>query len=582
MVAISPAAREGALLGPLSMALAAGALAVLALPPFSTLAAVPVAWSALFLVVRGRGVGASFALGWMFGIAHFTVGLWWITESFMVEAETFGPLAIPAVIGLAALLSVFPALACAIFARFRVLGPAAAVAFAACWTGAEWLRGHVLTGFPWNLTGYALADHAALRQSAALAGSYGLSFLTVLAGVLPAVALCGRGRGRIVPLVALAGLLCGTWIFGALRLAGAEPARTGVQVRIVQGNVAQRDKWDPAQRAEIVARYLDLSARPDAPDLILWPETAYPGFLDEDTDAQRRLAKTLPPDALLLTGVLDRKSDGARIVYYNTVQAYSGGSGPVTGYAKHHLVPFGEYVPFRRWLPFERIVESLGEIVPGPGPRTLALPGVPLVGVAICYEIIFPGHVVDDAIRPDWIFNATNDAWFGTSLGPEQHLASARMRAVEEGLPVIRAANTGISAVIDATGTVLARLATAETGIIDAPLPGAGAATLYSRFGDWALLVFMAPFLGLAWLGRTGPKHLATRDLERGESDDRICGRVWRRSSGRASGQERARKASRFPAAIRRSFHHIQSARLLRYDGPRARFRPWPPHRGTR
>ena len=447
-------------------------------------------------------MGASFALGWMFGIAHFALGLWWITESFMVEAETFGWLAIPAVTGLAALLSVFPALACALFARFRVQGPVAAVAFAACWTGAEWLRGHVLTGFPWNLAGYALADHAALRQPAALVGSYGLSFLTVLAGVLPAVALCGRGRDRIVPFVALAGLLCGIWTFGALRLAGPEPARTAVQVRIVQGNVAQQDKWDPAQRAEIVARYLDLSARPGSPDLILWPETAYPGFLDEDTDAQRRLAKTLPPDTILLTGVLDRASDGAQTVYYNTVQAYSGGRGPVTSYAKHHLVPFGEYVPFRRWLPFERIVESLGEIVPGPGPRTLALPGLPLVGVAICYEIIFPGHVVDDAIRPDWIFNATNDAWFGTSLGPEQHLASARMRAVEEGLPVIRAANTGISAVIDAKGRMLARLDMQKAGIIDAALPAPLPRTLYARVEDWTV----PPLMALAWLLATLPR----------------------------------------------------------------------------
>ena len=534
MVVICPTARGGKHLGPILVALGAGAIAVLALPPFSFIAAVPVAWSALFLVVQERDKGASFILGWMFGIAHFAVGLWWITESFMIEAETFGPLAIPAVTGLAALLSVFPALACALFARLRVQGAGAAVAFAGCWTAAEWLRGHMMTGFPWNLAGYALADYAALRQSAALVGSYGLSFLTVLAAVLPAVALCERGRDRLVPLLALAGLLCGVWVFGALRLAGPEPVGTGVQVRVVQGNVAQRDKWDPAQRAEIVARYLDLSARPGAPDLVLWPETAYPGFLDEDTDAQHRFAEKLPPGVPLLTGVLDRETDGASTVYYNTVQAYSGGRGPVASYAKHHLVPFGEYVPFRRWLPFERIVESLGEISPGPGPRTLALTGVPLVGVAICYEIIFPGHVTDDAIRPDWIFNATNDAWFGASLGPEQHLASARMRATEEGLPVVRAANTGISAVIDATGTVLARLEMAKTGIIDTPLPGAGAVTLYARFGDWTLLVFIIPFLGLWWLARIKSKRLSIRDRDGVTASGRVCGQVWPRRCERA------------------------------------------------
>ena len=581
MAAIFPSARGGEHLGPFLVALGAGALAILALPPFSFIAAVPVAWSALLLVVQGRGRGASFALGWMFGISHFAIGLWWITESFMVEAETFGPLAIPAVTGLAALLSVFPALACALFAHLRFQGVGAAVAFAGCWTAAEWLRGHVMTGFPWNLAGYALADHAALRQSAALVGSYGLSFLTVLAAVLPAMALCGRGRDRVVPLLALAGLLCGVWTFGALRLAGPEPVGTGVQVRVVQGNVAQRDKWDPAQRAEIVARYLDLSARPGAPDLILWPETAYPGFLDEDTGAQRRFAEQLPPDVPLLTGVLDRETDGARTVYYNTVQAYSGGRGLAASYAKHHLVPFGEYVPFRRWLPFERIVESLGEISPGPGPRTLTLTGVPLVGVAICYEIIFPGHVADDAIRPDWIFNATNDAWFGTSLGPEQHLASARMRATEEGLPVIRAANTGISAVIDATGTVLARLDTARTGIIDAPLPGAGAVTLYARFGDWTLLVFIIPFLGLWWLGRTKSKRLSIQDRDRGAFGDRRCRQVWLRCPRRVPFQEMARNASRFPALLSRSLHRIRPARLFLYAHARTGSRAKPSHRVT-
>ena len=556
------AARGGALAVPFLAAIAAGAVAVLALPPFSYLPAVLVAWSALFLALRGRGARTGFALGWMFGIAHFVIGLWWITESFMVEAETFGPLAIPAVIGLAALLSVFPALACAIFARLGAKNLVAAVAFAACWTGAEWLRGHVLTGFPWNLAGYALTDHAALRQIAALVGSYGSSFLTVLVGVLPAVAFSMCGRARVLPLAALAGLLCVVWSFGALRLAIAEPGRTGVQVRIVQGNVAQQDKWDPAQRADIVARYLDLSAQPGDPDLILWPETAYPGFLDEDLDAQSRFADTLPRDALLLTGVLDRDADGVQTVYYNTIQAYSDGRGPAASYSKHHLVPFGEYVPFRRWLPFERIVESLGEIAPGPGPRTLALPGVPLVGAAICYEIIFPGHVTEDNVRPAWIFNATNDAWFGMSMGPEQHLASARMRAVEEGLPVVRAANTGISAVIDATGAVLARLDTAQTGIIDAPLPGASAATFYARFGDWTMLVLLMPFIGLCWLGREGAggtdirTQATTRWLVTPFAGNRALAVLAGLMVGRSRGARRALLGSRFARYARLAHPH--------------------------
>jgi len=368
----------------------------------------------------------------------------------------------------------------------------AAVGFAACWAGAEWLRGHTLTGFPWNLAAYALADHAELRQAAALVGSYGLSFLTVLAGVLPAVVLRNSGRERIVAVVVFTSLMGAVWTFGAIRLAAPEPRLSGTQIRIVQGNVPQREKWDPSKRAQIFARYLHLSARPGAPDIILWPESAFPGFLDEDTEAQRRLVATLPKGALLLAGVPDRVRNSERTSFYNTVQVYSDSNGLETSYAKHHLVPFGEYVPFRSWLPFERLVGGLGDFSPGPGPRTLALAGLPRVSVAICYEIIFPGHVVDGAARPDWIFNATNDAWFGASIGPKQHLASARMRAVEEGLPVIRAANTGISAVIDANGRVLQRLEMHETGIIDAALPAPLSRTPYARVGDWMMPLLIA------------------------------------------------------------------------------------------
>ncbi len=473
----------------------AGALAVLALPPFSILAAIPAAWSSLFLVVLGQGVGTAATLGWAFGVTHFAFGLWWITESFMVDPDKFAGLAIPAVIGLSGLLALFPSMAMALFASLRLKGILAAFVFATSWVGAEWLRGHILTGFPWNLASYALVDYAELRQTAAWVGSYGLSFLTVLAGVLPAVALRRAGRERIVALVSLTSLIAIVWTFGVIRLAAPEPSPTGTQLRIVQGNVPQVEKWDPSKRKKIVARYLDLSSRPGAPDLVLWPESAFPGFLDEDNEAQRLLLATLPQGALLLTGVPDRVRVGAQSLFYNTVQAYSSKRrGPDVSYAKHHLVPFGEYVPFRRWLPIERMVGGLGDFSPGPGPRTLALPGLPRVSIAICYEIIFPGHLVDAALRPAWIFNATNDAWFGASIGPKQHLASAQMRAVEEGLPVIRAANTGISAVIDAKGQLLQRLEMRKTGIIDAALPAPISQTPYARAGDWMvppLIIFV-------------------------------------------------------------------------------------------
>ena len=488
------------------LAFVAGGLTVASLPPFSILIAVPVAFSTLLLVLDHLSVRRAFLVGWAFGVGQFSVGTFWITESFYVDAESFGALAIPAIATLSAGLAIFPAAATALFAWLGLSRGSGSVArcllLATTWTAAEWLRGHLLTGFPWNLSGYALVEFAALRQPAAVFGSYGLSFLVVLVGTLPGAALLGIPQVRFGALtlgVAIFAIVAGT---GVLRLAEYDATATGVDVRVVQGNIPQREKWGPGSREVALARYLDLSTRPGSVDVLLWPETAFPGYLGEDANARGRIAQALPDSTLLLTGVLDRiESDEGR-QYFNTVQAYDGLGRVKASYAKHHLVPFGEYVPLGDWLPLKRLTESLADFTPGPGPRTLTLPGVPPVAVAICYEIIFPSHVLDDQIRPGWIFNATNDAWFGTSIGPKQHLASARMRAVEEGLPVVRAANTGISAIIDANGSVIERLATGQTGVIDAPLPAARPPTLYAGMGDWAMLALVAFSWMLWWLGR--------------------------------------------------------------------------------
>ncbi|SPJ25652.1 apolipoprotein N-acyltransferase [Palleronia abyssalis] len=481
----------------------AGGLTVLALPPFSWLIVFPVAFSALFLMLRQVSAAPAFFIGWVFGMGQFGFGVSWIAESFYVDSERFGALAIPAVAGLSAGLAIFPGMAAMLFAaimqRRAFGGIAAGLLFATCWVVTEWLRGHILTGFPWNLAAYALVERAALRQPAAWVGSYGLSFLTVFIGLLPGVLIVAAPNRRVPVLVLFAVAVTGLWVGGALR-SGQDVPPTDVALRIVQGNVPQVEKWVPGSRQRALEKYLGLSAQPGRFDVLLWPETAFPGFLDEDAAARARISAALPDGRILLTGAPDRVEGDGGTRYFNTVQAYDGTSEILTGYAKHHLVPFGEYVPLRGWLPIERLTEGLGDFTPGPGPRTLAIPGAPLVAVAICYEIIFPGHVVDDLFRPDWIFNATNDAWFGTSIGPEQHLASARMRAVEEGLPVVRAANTGISAIIDANGNVVARLDTGETGTIDAGLPGARTPTPYARFGDWTLLVLVFGCWVFGWL----------------------------------------------------------------------------------
>jgi apolipoprotein N-acyltransferase len=489
---ISSRTNPRGLAGLVSSALA-GACIVFALPPYSILPFALIAFALLAVLVRGASGCYAFGLGYSFGLGQFVPGLFWITESFQVEADRFGWLALPAVFGLSALLSVFPALACALAARMERAGLPLTLSLATSWTATEWLRGHVLTGFPWNLAAYTLSDWSVAAQASAVVGSYGLGFLLVVCAALAGLAFVSAdNKKRIGRLVTASAIALSTAGFVAVRLLLADvPLERGAQVRVVQPNIAQSAKWDDAERNANILKLIALSARPGDFDILLWPETAWPGFLAEDAGARAMLGWLLPETGVLLTGSPEREETGAGTVYRNAVLAISRDGTIVSRYAKHHLVPFGEYVPWRNLLPLQRLVQSLGDFTPGPGPRTLAFGPHPYAGIAICYEIIFPGHVVDNAIRPDWIFNATNDAWFGASIGPWQHLASARMRAVEEGLPLVRAANTGISAVVDAYGATLAMLDIDTSGVIDIRLPRPLPATIYARIGDWALLILI-------------------------------------------------------------------------------------------
>lgn len=478
----------------LPLALALGALSVLAQPPFSVPIVLPVSFGGLFLLsVRRRPIGAAL-VGWFFGVGFFLFGLSWIAESFLVDAERFGWMAGPAVVGLAGGLAAFPALATGLFAASRATGLAAAFAFAASWSMSEWLRGTILTGFPWNLVAYSWAEHDVPRQAAAWLGSYGLGLVTVLLAILPVAAIEAPRAGRALAALLAAAVVGGVWLGGTARLSECGQA-IGTTVRIVQPNVAQVRKWDPAFRDRIVARLLELSARPGGFDVLLWPESAFPGFLEEEPSARARIAAAMPPGAVLLAGAQTRETSEDRWILRNEILAIDDDGRIVARYAKHHVVPFGEYVPWRGALPIERLTEGLGDFTPGPGPRTIALPGLPPVGPSICYEGIFPGRVADRGDRPEWLFNATNDGWFGASLGPRQHLNAARMRAVEEGLPLVRAANTGVSAVIDAEGRILRRLDLGRTGIVDAELPPARPPTPFVRHGGTIYWSFVAAFL---------------------------------------------------------------------------------------
>ncbi|MDW8442930.1 MAG: apolipoprotein N-acyltransferase [Acetobacteraceae bacterium] len=471
-------------------AFAFGALAAAALPPLHLVPVLFVSFPALMVLVGSRRtLSGAFVTGWAWGVGHFVAGLYWISNALLTEAERFAwlvPLAVPALSSVLALFIAFPAvLAC----RFFSEGWARVLALAGLWTLGELARGVALTGFPWNLLGTVWAFGAFAVQGAAWIGTHGLSALTVVLACLPILP-------RRSALAAGAVMVGGGVLVGLVRLWPEEPPAGPVAIRIVQGNIAQAHKWRDDLRAAHFRRYLQLTAAvPEAgegegPLVVVWPETASPYFLDTDETARAFAGAALREGAVLIAGTVRlERSDGGPgppLRLWNSLVAIAPDGSLLAVYDKHHLVPFGEYVPLRSILPMETVVPGNIDFSAGAGPSTLRLPEafrVPPASPLICYEVIFPGRVTEAGVRPGWLLNLTNDAWFGVSSGPYQHLAAARMRAVEEGLPLVRAANTGVSAVFDSRGRTVARLGLNETGVIAAPLPSPGEHTPFARFG---------------------------------------------------------------------------------------------------
>ncbi|MFQ5783411.1 MAG: apolipoprotein N-acyltransferase [Alphaproteobacteria bacterium] len=482
-----------------------GAAATAALPPLHLLPLDVVAFTGLvWLIDAARGPRAAFAAGWWFGFGYFTSGLYWFAYALLTDAARFGWLIPFAVFGISGLLAVFPALAAAA-ARLCPRGVARALGLALAWVAAEWLRGRVLSGFPWNLVGSGWTVSETMIQVAALAGVWGLSFVTVLAGALPAtLAEDVPGPRRWLPTAVGTLILAAVFAGGALRLAGAEPdVVDGVRLRLVQPNIAQHHKWRPELRKAFLERHLEMTtARSlDGVSAVIWPETAIPYFIANDPALRRLVATAAPPGGVLLSGAIRTTPEPSTPgKLWNSLHAIDSRGAVVATYDKFHLVPFGEYVPFRRLLPLEKLTYGSVDFSAGRGPRTLHIPGLPAVSPLICYEAIFPHRVLDRADRPRWLLNITNDAWFGMSSGPYQHFASARLRAVEQGLPLVRVANTGISGVVDAYGRVTARLGLDRAGTLDATLPEAlDSLTPYARWGDGTLLAILV--VGIVYLG---------------------------------------------------------------------------------
>jgi apolipoprotein N-acyltransferase len=479
-----------------------GAASALGFAPFGLFPLLLIGFAALVLLLDGAGtVWRAAWIGWAFGFGQFLAGLYWIAYAFLVQPGAHA-WQIPFVVVLfPGALALFFAAATAVAQRFRQEGPARIFVLTAALSLSEWLRGHILTGFPWNLAGYGWGASLGVMQSTALFGIYGLSLLTMLFGASLAELF---HRRPVLPL-AMTALFSLLFLGGEIRLATARNETVdGVQLRIVQPNVPQAEKIDRRFAARDWNRLLALSVAPAkiAPTHIIWPEAAPPFPLAMWPQALHEIALLTGHDKVLMTGSV-RVADGdeGRRVY-NSFYVFGHDGYPAAVYDKFHLVPGGEYVPFEGLLGklgLTRLVGIPGSFATGDGPHTVDIPGAPQASPLICYEILFPGEVVADA-RARWIVNITDDSWFGPWAGPEQHLLVARTRAIEQGLPVVRAANTGISAVIDPFGRVRASLGLEAMGTLDSSLPAPIEQTPYARGGALAFWLLVLASVACSFL----------------------------------------------------------------------------------
>jgi apolipoprotein N-acyltransferase len=470
----------------LAFALLAGLVSALGFAPLHLWPLTILAFACLlWLIEDAPRLRSALARGWWFGVGQFVVGLNWIATAFTYQAAMPAWLGWVAVVLLSLYLAIFPAAAAGLAWRWGRGRPLAlTLVLAAAWVVTEWLRGTLFTGFAWNPVGVVWVGAGGVAGLAAFIGTYGLGAVAILAGG-SAYLLAKRqwlgGAGLGLPILA-AGL--------ALHMNATAPAGNDRPlVRIVQPDIGQANKWDPGYERENFARLARLTGAPGAvPRLILWPEAATPDFLSFEAPARRRLARLLGSGDLLVLGGVEPVfgPDGHAAAAYNSVYTLGADARLRGRYDKSHLVPYGEYLPMRPILSaigLSRLAPGDLDFRDGPGPRTLDFGAFGRAGVQVCYEIIFSGQVVDRANRPDFLFNPSNDAWFG-AWGPPQHLAQARLRAIEEGLPVIRATPTGISAVIGADGLVAQSLPLGTAGAIDTRLPHAAPPTLFARYGN--------------------------------------------------------------------------------------------------
>lgn len=477
-------------------AFAAGAIAVLALPPFDFFAVMFVSFPVLVWLIDGAGgnpdhgpirrLWPAFVTGWWFGFGYFFAGLWWLGQALLVDAENFAWALPLAMAGLPALLALFYGFAVALARAMWSDGLWRIVALAATMALAEWLRATLFTGFPWNALGYTAMPVPLAMQSVKLVGLYGMTAFAVFVYSAPGLIAGERGTraGTVIALLLVAAHLG----YGAHQLNRAEnageraiPSAQGELpprsvFRIVQPSIAQSLKWDVEEGQRIFERYLELSALPSQPDmaapsLIIWPETAIPFILTENPAGLVRIAEMLAPGQMLVTGAVRKETvEGAETRYYNSILVIDDEGEIIAAADKLHLVPFGEYLPFETWLRrlgLSAVADNVGGFSSASHRALLPLGTAGEALPLICYEAIFPDLRIRDGHAPDFLLNLTNDGWFGRTPGPYQHLRQAQLRAVETGLPLIRAANSGVSVVTDEWGRIRTGLALGAIGVMD-------------------------------------------------------------------------------------------------------------------
>ena len=426
-----------------------------------------------------RSFGQACWRGFYFGYGYCMAGTWWISNSLLVDSDKFGWMVPVEVLGLSAVMALWFVLFGALCWKMRT--HMSNTMFVFLWVLIEYARSIGMFGFPWNLVGYMSLASLPVAQVGSLIGVYGLSYLIVLIGLLPAYWLGSAPAQRKFGMSVLAILFVASCIvYGNDRLATPIESTT-TRLRLVQPNIAQSIKGTREGQEQSIKMLNELtrSVLPGGkqPDATIWPETAFPFTL-------RGEVEPLPPVNMLLTGAVRAEGHGKDVKIWNSLAALDSSGHTLAMYDKHQLVPFGEFVPLRTVLPLDKVTPGDIDFSRGTGPMTVNIKGLPPFSPVICYEGIFPWYAIDAAHRPEWLLNVTNDGWYGDSPGPYQHFDMVRMRAIEQGLPLVRVANSGISALIDPHGRVVINLPLNQSGMIDVRLPKALPLTFYAKYLD--------------------------------------------------------------------------------------------------